>query len=717
MDKTFLQEAFKALDILNEEDFNLSSSEDIEDLKSFTDEDTSIMDIDVIDPDVTEEDELQDDYIGKVIVDCDVCHSKIYKDPTQIVFSDDSELVNIEDECPFCYSNDGYKIIGMVSPYEETEDVIDISDNETDALDEACKASKKSKHLKEDDNTARKISIHDNDFDKWFIDNQGAFVPEGKLIRLSDIKQYWNDANKSDYILAHYDSYEDWFDNLESDCIKKVDIDESCKTSKKIKRLKENDDTCIDDNCADDDVDEGLLGTVGGIFGGPLGAIGGEIADSAISKINSSKKNEGCKNGKCEDMDELPPRNRERVKRKLYRDMEPVFSDKTKQIKDMDEGCNKQMQRRKLRRNVKEGFNNVSIETDDQILDMNTEDNGKVTITTEPKRNMDTQKEIITPVSDDIQSKINPELEVDAEEEIDVNPEEIDVNPEEFDERSFDRIGESYLKEHYSNIKSLKTSNVTINGNKMIVECIITFTSNNKKKTKFIFESHSINKRGRVKFIGKNKQLNANEQFTLIGHLRNNTLINESLTTNTARKLLRRKSITEGKEIFHNDNGVDYTVIERSVSGKNALLNKGKQWIVAWNCPETNEGSWGQGHYFFDEDEAREVWNDKYLNESVNPMKCKMSRRNRKMTEMRNARRRRLMRESNRGNTKEFEVYYTAHVEDKSGMPFNIKRSHIVDAIDKVEAVEEMKSKVAKSCQRMGGTLMSFEVRRVVEMR
>lgn len=479
MDKTFLQEAFKALDILNEEDFNLSSSEDIEDLKSFTDEDTSIMDIDVIDPDVTEEDELQGDYVGKVILDCDVCHSKIYKDPDQIVFSDDSEVVNIEDECPFCYSNDGYKIIGMVSA-----------------------------------------------FDKADIDNT-----------------------------------DDVEDNIETDDT--VDIED------------------------EENMDEGILGTVGGIFGGPLGAIGGSIADGIINKVNSSKDesldNKDCENGKCED-------------------------------EDMDEGCNKQMQRRKLRRNVKEGFNNVSIETDDQVLDMNTEDNGKVTITTEPKHNNDTQKEVITPVSDDIQSRINPELEVDTEEEI-------DVNPEEFDERSFDRIGESYLKEHYSNIKSLKTSNVTINGNKMIVECVITFTSNNKRKTKFIFESHSMNKRGRVKFIGKNKQLNANEQFTLIGRLRNNTLINESLTTNIVRKPLRRKSITEGKEIFHNDNGVDYTVIERSISGKNALLNKGKQWIVAWDCPETNEGSWGQGHYFFDEDEARKVWNDKYLNENYRPLR------------------------------------------------------------------------------------------------
>lgn len=69
---------------------------------------------------------------------------------------------------------------------------------------------------------------------------------------------------------------------------------------------------------------------------------------------------------------------------------------------------------------------------------------------------------------------------------------------------------------------------------------------------------------------------------------------------------------------FHNDNGNDYKVIERSESGKNALLQRGKQWVIAYNCPESNEGSWGQGHYFFDEEEARKVWEDKYLNESLN---------------------------------------------------------------------------------------------------
>lgn len=76
------------------------------------------------------------------------------------------------------------------------------------------------------------------------------------------------------------------------------------------------------------------------------------------------------------------------------------------------------------------------------------------------------------------------------------------------------------------------------------------------------------------------------------------------------------KEEIKSKEVFHNDNGQDYDVIERSSSGKNALLKRGNKWIVAWNCPK-DSGSWGQGHYFFDEESARKVWKDEYLNESL----------------------------------------------------------------------------------------------------
>ena len=82
MDKNvYLQEAFKALDILNEEDFNLSSMDDLKDAKEFIDTEEESDFVDIIDPEAETEEELKDSYVGDVILDCTVCHSKLYKNP------------------------------------------------------------------------------------------------------------------------------------------------------------------------------------------------------------------------------------------------------------------------------------------------------------------------------------------------------------------------------------------------------------------------------------------------------------------------------------------------------------------------------------------------------------------------------------------------------------------------------------------------------------
>lgn len=124
MDKAYLTEAFRALDLLNEEDFNLSSQDASDEMKDFLDsDDVSVMEIDVIDPEVTDEEDIQDSYEGKVILDCSVCHSKIYKDPTDVVIDEETDYANVGEECPFCFSLDGYNIIGQVAPFTTEEDV------------------------------------------------------------------------------------------------------------------------------------------------------------------------------------------------------------------------------------------------------------------------------------------------------------------------------------------------------------------------------------------------------------------------------------------------------------------------------------------------------------------------------------------------------------------------------------------------------------------
>ena len=133
MKKEYLSEAFRQLELLNEEDFNLSTTADNSDLKDFLDnDDVSIMSLDVIDPEAETEEDLEDSYTGKVILDCCVCHSKLYKDKEEVQIDEEQDLANTDEECPFCYSCDGFKIIGEVAPYGETEEETEIKEEPED---------------------------------------------------------------------------------------------------------------------------------------------------------------------------------------------------------------------------------------------------------------------------------------------------------------------------------------------------------------------------------------------------------------------------------------------------------------------------------------------------------------------------------------------------------------------------------------------------------
>ena len=80
------------------------------------------------------------------------------------------------------------------------------------------------------------------------------------------------------------------------------------------------------------------------------------------------------------------------------------------------------------------------------------------------------------------------------------------------------------------------------------------------------------------------------------------------------------------EELFHNSNGDDYEVLARNKVGDALLKNtspKFTQYVVAWNCP-IGKGSWSQGHYFRDEETAREFWENNYaLKEECSKKKTK----------------------------------------------------------------------------------------------
>ena len=72
--------------------------------------------------------EIVDDEPKQVILECEKCGALVIKADTAVVIDEETDLANIEDECEFCEETSGYKIVGIVAPYEaESEDTEEAS--------------------------------------------------------------------------------------------------------------------------------------------------------------------------------------------------------------------------------------------------------------------------------------------------------------------------------------------------------------------------------------------------------------------------------------------------------------------------------------------------------------------------------------------------------------------------------------------------------------
>lgn len=129
-----LMEAFKALDQLNEDVFSVDA-EGIKKLNDFMQNDDSVDELSVFDIDSTEDDAIRDDEEcneGDMILDCCVCHSKVFKPISEVVVDEESQIANAGEECPYCFSVEGYKIVGQVKASGEEEDSVDEEASESD---------------------------------------------------------------------------------------------------------------------------------------------------------------------------------------------------------------------------------------------------------------------------------------------------------------------------------------------------------------------------------------------------------------------------------------------------------------------------------------------------------------------------------------------------------------------------------------------------------
>ena len=180
---------------------------------------------------------------------------------------------------------------------------------------------------------------------------------------------------------------------------------------------------------------------------------------------------------------------------------------------------------------VNEDLKDVSITTDDTKIQMTAEENGKVTVTTEPVKNeMDIEDtEVIKPLSAADKDIIANNDGEDGEEVLD----DTAIDFDEINDKDLDKLGEKYFTKVYDNVKSFKSTACKLNESGVILEGKITFKSGKEAKTAFNFNEAYVTKTGKVKLIGENAQFAKNKKaFTLTGSLNNKKLVVESFTYN-----------------------------------------------------------------------------------------------------------------------------------------------------------------------------------------
>lgn len=518
----YLQEAFKAFEELNEDVFDISTVDGLEKAKEFEDEpvwDDREEEI-IIDPLAETEEELKKDYIGKAILQCEICQSMIYKNPDEVVIDEETQLANIDEVCPFCQSEDGFKVIGEIKEFcddeeceekheeeeteeseepveEKSEEEVEVSSEEE--IEESIKTRKRvrTEELTESDKPAA-TSIEDAQ--KWVDFDMKRY---GKISERTNelVKKAGFQIIKDDH--GDYEVTAGKFESCEKELKESFDNLTGSEYDQVVRLARD-----VADNLSD--VIQADIEEYGEDSGKKKVSTGTEFYSIEVEDFIHDYR--GVENKIKDIVLDLIDNNHNNM---TWYDLIDTLNGNLKALK--------------------EDFNKVDIETDTQKMSMESDESGKVTVTTEPKTpeiDLEAGTEVIAPVSDEVKAEFKSSEEENAEE-----PEEIDYDFDEFEEKDFDSLGEGFLKRVYENVKSFKTTSGKVNGNEIMLEGLITFKSGKQAKTNFIFEAYKATKTGKLKFIGENKQFaQGKKSFTLSGKADGKKLVCESLTYNYCAK-------------------------------------------------------------------------------------------------------------------------------------------------------------------------------------
>lgn len=621
-----LSEAFKQLDCLNEDVFEVSDK-GIEELKDFRDSDYSDDTIEVIDPEAENKEEIKDSYVGKIICQCNVCKSLVYFDKDNIQIDEENGTVNADEECPFCFTNSGYSIVGEVAPYSDYQvEATDEDGNKVDVeveVDGKKVSTNESMRIKRGKKQVKRFNegIGASDFDyfvhvtdelddfdelynamdnagignDWDGDADSGFAFQSVQEAKNAVEQLKSIGYNAEY---HYDPHEDDYDDMDESYVNEsIDLSvtdyegilkfvtKGVQVDGKIHRSFGTGDLEIDITPDDDSINKVISAAESIGFNevdrvindGPmqgdswvvltkqsregrclLGIVfnadhdyafvdAGYDEDEDYEYFNESLENVKLDTGDQEieitAHDNEPTLGKDEMIAPLDGDTETEITsndDEDSETEEKDEKLslgkrkNESVRGNKMRKNCSESLDSIKLDDGNQKIEIKTKEKEDL-----PKDSM------MVPPSDDTLEDILSDEEID-EEPMPEDGDIVDVDVDEVEDESFNRLGESFLKKVYENVKSFRTTSAATNGNTLVLEGLITFKSGKSKPTTFKFEANKINSKGKIRFLGENKDISSGRKsFALNCKVSKKAIIPESMTYNyVARGLNESQRVT-----------------------------------------------------------------------------------------------------------------------------------------------------------------------------
>lgn len=527
MSFSIISEAFQQLS-LYEETFDTSLN-GINKLDSFMKSDVENDVVDVIDPEADDDQDLSKSYVGKVIINCNICHSHIFKDKTDIKVDEENDTVNIDEQCPYCGETSGFAVIGEIKEFPITEDDAPV---EEAPVEDAPVQDDESSNAEETTELAESVAVLDKPETKYDISQKPGSIAYALKNHAEEINAYSYNENALKSFVVDILLSDEVDDAVAASSA--IDIINRCRGSKLWSTLATymTGDKVINsrkryrEDFASEDY-ESVESYLDAVYRGEM-FVDLEKIETDIDTLNCTFK--------LEDIIAAAPRSGFKLVNVGSTTPYYILVHKSADLE--------RIKKEFADNSLTEDVNNIEVETDESTINIEPKEDNGVIITTTPKVNDEVadvdsiddtvsseteetafENEVIAPLSAETQDEIingdDPDSEVESE---------VDVPVDEIDEESVDEIAESFLKETYNNVKSFKTTNVYSSDKTLVVEGLITFASGKKTKTGFIFESATMTPEGKVTFVGKNPHFSASNGFHLEGKVSNKKLVVENLS-------------------------------------------------------------------------------------------------------------------------------------------------------------------------------------------